>query len=155
MPKKKFIVDLTAEEREELETLISSGADSARKLTRARILLKADEGWTDEAIADALDVGRATVERVRKRFVEWGGISAIERRKPRRRYERKLDGKAEAHLIALACSAPPEGRDRWTLRLLAERVVQLEQVDIESVSHETVRQVLKKTSLNLGDINNG
>jgi transposase len=155
MPKKKFIVDLTAEEREELETLISSGADSARKLTRARILLKADEGWTDEAIADALDVGRATVERVRKRFVEWGGISAIERRKLRRRYERKLDGKAEAHLIALACSAPPEGRDRWTLRLLAERVVQLEQVDIESVSHETVRQVLKKTSLNLGDINNG
>ena len=155
MPKKKYIVDLSAEEREELETLISSGADSARKLTRARILLKADEGWTDEAIVDALDVGRATVERVRKRFVGWGGISAIERRKPRRRYERKLDGKAEAHLIALACSAPPEGRDRWTLRLLAERVVQLEQVDIESVSHETVRQVLKKTSLNLGDINNG
>jgi transposase len=155
MPKKKYIVDLTGEEREELETLISSGADSARKLTRARILLKADEGWTDEAIADALDVGRATVERVRKRFVEWGGISAIERRKPRRRYERKLDGKTEAHLIALACSAPPEGRDRWTLRLLAERVVQLEQVDIESVSHETVRQVLKKTSLNRGDINNG
>jgi transposase len=154
MPKKKY-VDLTEEEREELETLISLGADSARKLTRARILLKADKGWTDEAIADVLDVGRATVERVRKRFVEWGGISAIERRKPRRRYERKLDGKAEAHLIALACSAPPEGRDRWTLRLLAERVVQLEQVDIESVSHETVRQVLKKTSLNLGDINNG
>ena len=135
--------------------MISSGADSARKLTRARILLKADEGWTDEAIADALDVGRATVERVRKRFVEWGGISAIERRKPRRRYERKLDGKAEAHLIALACSAPPEGRDRWTLRLLAERVVQLEQVDVESVSHETVRQVLKKTSSSPGAINNG
>ena len=155
MPKKKYIVDLSAEEREELETLISSGADSARKLTRARILLKADEGWTDEAIVDALDVGRATVERVRKRFVEWGGISAIERRKPGRRYERKLDGKAEAHLIALACSAPPEGRDRWTLRLLAERVVQLEEVDVESVSHETVRQVLKKTSLNRGDINNG
>jgi len=155
MPKKKYIVDLTEAEREELETLISSGVDSARKLTRARILLKADEGWTDKAIAEALDVGRATVERVRKRFVEWGGISAIERRKPRRRYERKLDGKAEAHLIALACSAPPEGRDRWTLRLLAERVVQLAQVDIESVSHETVRQVLKKTSLNLGDINTG
>jgi transposase len=144
MPKKKYIVDLTVEEREELEALISSGVDSARKLTRARILLKADEGWTDKAISEALDVGRATVERVRKRFVEWGGIAAIERRKPRRRYERKLDGDAEARLIALACSAPPEGYERWTLRLLAERVVQLKAVDVESVSHEAVRQVLKK-----------
>ena len=82
MPKKKYIVDLTSEERETLETLLSSGKDSARKLTRARILLKADEGWTDAAISEALDVGTATVERVRKRFVEWGGIRAIERRKP-------------------------------------------------------------------------
>ena len=147
MPKKKYVVDLTVKEREELEALISSGVDSARKLTRARILLKADEGWTDKAISEALDVGRATVERIRKRFVEWGGISAIERRKPRRRYERKLDGDAEARLIALACSAPPEGYERWTLRLLAERVVQLEAVDVESVSHETVRQVLKKNDI--------
>lgn len=155
MPKKKYIVDLTVEEREELEALISSGVDSARKLTRARILLKADEGWTDKAISEALDVGRATVERVRKRFVEWGGIAAIERRKPRRRYERKLDGDAEARLIALACSAPPEGYERWTLRLLAERVVQLKAVDVESVSHETVRQVLKKTTSSPGSMNNG
>lgn len=155
MPNKKYIVDLTEEEREKLETLISSGVASARKLTRARILLKADEEWTDKAISEALDVGRATVERVRKRFVEWGGISAIERRKPRRRYERKLDGEAEARLIALACSAPPKGRERWTLRLLAERVVQLEAVDIESISHETVRQVLKKTRSSPGDMISG
>jgi transposase len=146
MPKKKYIVDLTPDERQELEKLISSGTERARKLARARILLKADEGWTDEAISEALGVGTATVERVRKRFVEWGGIVAIERRKPRRRYERKLDGDAEARLIALACSAPPEGRERWTLRLLAEKLVTLEEVDIESISYETVRSVLKKTN---------
>lgn len=144
MPKKKYIVELTPDEREELETLISSGEASARKLTRARILLKADEDWTDAAISEALDVGTATVERVRKRFVEWGGIAAINRRKPRRRYERKIDGDAEARLIALTCSTPPEGRKRWSLRLLADRLVTLEAVDIESVSHETVRRVLKK-----------
>jgi transposase len=155
MPAKKYIVNLTAEEREELEALISSGVAPARKLTRARILLKADEDWTDKAISEALDVGLATVQRVRKRFVEWGGISAIERRKPRRQYERKLDGDAEARLIALACSAPPEGRKRWTLRLLAERVVTLEAVDIESISHEAVRQVLKKTESSRGDTGNG
>jgi len=155
MPRKKYIVDLTDEEREELEALISSGVAPARKLTRARILLKADEDWTDKAISDALDVGTATVERVRKRFVERGGISAIERRKPRRRYERKLDGDAEARLVALACSAPPEGHKRWTLTLLAEKIVTLEAVDIESVSYETVRRVLKKTGLSLGDTNAG
>ena len=155
MPKKKYIVDLTSEERETLETLLSSGKDSARKLTRARILLKADEDWTDAAISEALDVGTATVERVRKRFVEWGGIRAIERRKPRRRYERKLDGEGEARLVALACSAPPEGRERWTLQLLADKLVALEAVDIESISYETVRRVLKKNGLNLGATNNG
>jgi transposase len=155
MPKKKYIVDLTSEEREALETLISSGVASARKLTRARILLKADEGWTDKRISEALDVGTATVERVRKRFVEWGGIKAIERRKPRRRYERKIDGDAEARLIALACSAPPEGRTRWTLQLLADKLVTLKEVDIDSVSHETVRQVLKKTGLSLGATRDG
>jgi transposase len=155
MPKKKYIVDLTPDERQELEKLISSGTERARKLARARILLKADEGWTDEAISEALGVGTATVERVRKRFVEWGGIVAIERRKPRRRYERKLDGDAEARLIALACSAPPEGRERWTLRLLAEKLVTLEEVDIESISYETVRSVLKKTNSSLGDTSNG
>ncbi len=155
MPKKKYIVDLTSEEREELEALISSGVAPARKLTRARILLKADEGWTDKAISEALDVGTATVERVRKRFVEWGGIKAIERRKPRRQYERKLDGDAEARLIALACSEPPEGRTRWTLQLLADKLVTLEAVDIDSISYETVRRVLKKTGLSLGATNDG
>lgn len=154
MPKKKYIVKLTPDEREELETLISSGKSSARKLTRARILLKADEDWTDKTISEALDVGTATVERVRKRFVETS-LEAINRRKPRRQYERKIDGNAEAYLIALTCSAPPEGRKRWTLRLLADRLVRLEEVDIESVSHETVRQVLKKTNLSLGATNSG
>jgi transposase len=155
MPKKKYIVDLTSEEREELEALISSGVAPARKLTRARILLKADEGWTDKAISEALDVGTATVERVRKRFVEWGGIKAIERRKPRRQDERKLDGDAEARLITLACSEPPEGRTRWTLQLLADKLVTLEAVDIDSISYETVRRVLKKTGLSLGAPNDG
>ena len=155
MPNKKYIVNLTNEERTELEDLISAGVAPARKLTRARILLKADEDWTDQAISEALDVGTATVERVRKRFVEWGGIKAIERRKPRRRYERKLDGEAEAHLIALACSAPPEGRESWTLQLLADTVVTLDAVDIDSVSYETVRRVLKKTRSNRGAMNNG
>lgn len=155
MPKKKYIVDLTSEEREELEALISSGVAPARKLTRARILPKADEGWTDKAISEALDVGTATVERVRKRFVEWGGIKAIERRKPRRQYERKLDGDAEARLITLACSEPPEGRTRWTLQLLADKLVTLEAVDIDSISYETVRRVLKKTGLSLGAPNDG
>jgi len=155
MPKKKYIVNLTSGERRELERLISSGTAPARKLTRARILLKADEGWTDARISEALDVGTATVERVRKRFVEWGGIKAIERRKPRRQYERKIDGDAEARLIALACSTPPEGRTRWTLQLLADKLVTLEDVDIDSVSYETVRRVLKKTGSSPGVTNNG
>jgi transposase len=154
MPKKKYIVKLMPDERQELETLISSGEARARKLTRARILLKADEGWTDKAISAALDAGTSTIERVRKRFVETG-LEAIQRRKPRRRYEHKIDGNAEAHLIALACSVPPEGRARWTLRLLADKLVVLEEVDIKSVSHETVRQVLKKTKSNPGGPSNG
>ena len=145
MPRRKYIVNLTPEEREELEALISSGVAPARKLTRARILLKSDEGWTDKAISEALDVGTPTVERVRKRFVEWGGIKAIERRKPRRQYERKLDGDGEARLIGLACSEPPEERTRWTLKLLADKLVTLEAVDIDSISYETVRRGLKKT----------
>ncbi|HEY89013.1 MAG TPA: helix-turn-helix domain-containing protein [Thermoflexia bacterium] len=152
MPKKKYLVDLTAAEQEELETLISAGVASARKLTRCRILLKAHAGWTDAAISAALDVGSATVARVRQRFVTAGGLVAIERRKPQRQYLRKLDGDAEARLIALACSAPPQGHVRWTLRLLAARVVQLEAVDSTSVSHETVRQVLKKMLSSLGAI---
>ena len=151
--KKKYIVTLTQEERRILQAMLSKGRAAARKLTHARILLKADAGeggpaWNDDAIAEGLEVGRATVERVRKQFVEEGFEAALDRRKPRRQYQRKLDGDGEAHLIALACSQAPEGRIRWTLRLLAERMVQLEQVD--HLSHETVRQVLKKTNLSLG-----
>jgi transposase len=155
MPRKKHIVKLTPEERDELEQMLSSGEERVRKLTRARILLKADEGWTDGAISQALDVGRATVERIRRRFVEEGLEVALNRRPSTREYERLIDGKAEAHLIALACSAPPEGHKLWTLRMLAEKLVALEQVNIESVSHETVRQVLKKTSSNRGSTSNG
>ena len=154
MPK-KYIVTLTQEERETLRQMHSAGEESARKLTRARILLKADEGWTDKAICQALDVHTSTVERARRRFLEEGFEAALNRRPPRRDYERKLDGNAEAHLIALACSSPPAGQKHWTLRLLAEKLVTLKQVDIDSVSHETVRQVLKKTSSNLGKRSNG
>ncbi len=142
--RKKYIVKLTAKEKEQLRMLLSSGKERVRKLTRARILLKANEGWTDRSICVALDVSRPTVERTRRRFVEEGFEASLSHRSPRRVYERRLDGDAEAYLIALACSSPPEGRERWTLRLLAERLVMLEQVDVESVSYETVRQVLKK-----------
>jgi transposase len=151
--KKKYIVTLTEEERQMLWTMISRGKAAARKLSHARILLKADRspggpGLDDAAIASQVQAGRATIERVRKDFVEEGLPAALERRKPRRQYLRKLDGDAEAHLIALACGQAPAGRSRWTLRLLADRMVMLEQVD--HVSYETVRQVLKKTSLSLG-----
>lgn len=149
--RKKYIVKLTWEEKEQLHRLLSSGDERARKLTRARILLKADEGWTDKAITKALDVSRPTVERVRRRFVKRGFEASLSNRSPRRNYERRLDGDAEARLIALACSTPPEGRERWTLRLLAERLVKLEQVDVESVSYETVRQVLKKRTQALAE----
>jgi transposase len=151
--KKKYIVTLTEAERLMLQAMLSRGKAAARKLMHARILLKADAApggpcWEDAAIAQGLEVGRATVERVRKEFVEEGFDAALERRKPRRQYRRKLDGDGEAHLIALACSKAPEGRSRWTLRLLADRMVALEQVD--HLSYETVREVLKKTSLSLG-----
>jgi transposase len=151
--KKKYIVTLTQEERRMLQEMLSRGKAAARKLTHARILLKADAlpdgpGWNDEAIADGLEVGRATVERVRKEFVEEGLEAALERRKPRRLYQRKLDGDGEAHLVALACQKPPEGRSRWTLQLLADRMVQLEYVD--EISYQTVRRTLKKTNSSLG-----
>jgi transposase len=146
---KRYVVTLTAEERWALQALIAAGKASARKLTHARILLKADRdpegpGWNDEEITEGLEVGHATVERVRQQFVEEGLEAALERRKPRRDYRRKLDGDAEAHLIALACGEAPAGRARWTLRLLGERRVALEYVD--TISHETVRRTLKKTS---------
>ena len=151
--KKKYIVTLTGAERRMLQEMLSRGKAAARKLMHARILLKADvgadgPGWDDDAIAQGLEVGRATVERVRKEFVEEGLEAALERRKPRRQYERALDGDDEAHLVALACQKPPEGRSRWTLRLLADRMVQLEYV--EQVSYQTVRRTLKKMNLSLG-----
>ena len=151
--RKIYVVTLTSEERATLRELISSGKAAARKLSHARILLKADNsegglGWIDSTISQALDVGTATVERVRKKFVEEGLETALGRRKPRREYTRKLDGDGEAHLIALACSESPEGSARWTLRLLADRMVALEYID--ELSYQTVRRVLKKTNLNLG-----
>ena len=151
--KKKYIVTLTEEERRTLQAMVSRGKAAARKLTHARILLKADAsaggpGWSDDAIAEGLEVGRATVERVRKTFVEEGFEASLVRRKPRRQYRRKLDGDGEAHLIALACSKAPEGRSRWTLRLLADRMVALEHV--EEISYQTVRRTLKKTRSSLG-----
>lgn len=151
--KKKYIVTLTDEERQRLQEMLSRGKAAARKLMHARILLKADAApggpdWPDGRIAEALDIGQATVERVRKEFVEEGLEAALERRKPRRVYERKLDGDGEAHLVALACQEPPEGRSRWTLRLLADRMVALEYVD--QISYQTVRRTLKKTRSSLG-----
>jgi len=151
--KKKYIVTLTEEERQTLRAMLSRGKAAARKLMHARILLKADvspggPGWKDDAIAEGLDVGRATVERIRKRFLEEGLPAALERRKSRRQYQRALDGDGEAHLVALACQEPPEGRSRWTLRLLADQMVALDYVD--QLSYQTVRRTLKKTNSSLG-----
>ncbi len=147
---KKYKVTLTPEERNSLQELIAAGKASAQKLAHARILLKADAApdgpaWPDTRIAEAVEVNVATVERVRERFVEHGLDAALDRKKQARPSRpRKLDGQAEARLVALACSEPPLGRGRWTLRLLADKLVELEVVD--AVSTETVRQVLKKTS---------
>jgi transposase len=147
---KKYIVRLSGEERKSLESLVSSGKGPARMFTRARILLKADVGeggpsWPDERIAEALDVTVQTIERVRKQLVEEGLDAVMSRRKYIQKVSRKkLDGDAEAHLIALACSETPKGYVRWSLRLLADRMVELGYV--ESISHEAVRRVLKKTS---------
>ena len=150
---KRYKVTLEAEERQHLLDLIAAGQAAARKLTHARILLKANQGeagpgWTDAAIAVAVEVNPATVARVRMRYVAAGLDAAVYRKPPARSYRRRLDGEQEAHLVALACSAPPEGRKRWTLRLLADRLVELEV--IESVSYETVRQALKQTGSSRG-----
>lgn len=142
MPKKLYIVDLTNEEREELVELTRKGQASARKLTRARILLKAAEGWKDEQIVAALDTSDSTVERTRKRFVE-GGLGKALNDDPRPGAKRKLDGRGEAYLIAITCSEPPDEHEHWTLRAIADRLVELGVVD--SISHEAVRQTLKKT----------
>ncbi len=146
MPKKKYLVTLTDDERTQLEQLLRSGKAATRKVTRARILLKASEGWQDSRIVEALSTGRATVERTRQRFVE-ENLAALDER-PRPGNKPKLDAKAEARLIAEACSAAPEGRERWTLQLLADRVVQLQLAD--SYSYEAVRRVLKKTNSSRG-----
>ena len=149
----KYEVRLSDEERARLRTLLGQGQAPARLLTHARILLKADRsdagaGWTDAAIAGALDVGLSTVARVRQRYVEAGLAAALARKGPDRVYERKLDGAGEAHLIALACSAPPPGHAHWTLKLLADRLVAL--AVVESISYETVRRTLKQTTSNPG-----
>jgi hypothetical protein len=147
---KKYVVTLTADEREQLSGMIAAGKAAARRLAHARILLKADAAdggpaWTDGRIAEAVEVSTATVERVRQRFVERGVDAALARKaqdQPSR--ERVLDGAAEAKLIALACSPPPDERARWTLRMLADKLVELEVVP--AVCTETVRRVMKKTS---------
>jgi transposase len=145
---KRYRVTLTAEERSELERMIGGGKAAARKLAHARILLKADEaeggpGWGDGPIAEAVEVGLVTVARVRERFVEEGLAAALVPRPPVRSYARKLDGAAEARLAALACTRPPDGRKRWTLTLLADRLVALGVA--ASLTYEAVRQSLKKT----------
>jgi transposase len=145
---KRHIVVLSEEERARLHTMIGRGVAPASVLTHARILLKANQGearpgWTDAAIAEALEVHPATVARIRSQYVAAGLDAALHRKPPRREYRRTLDGEQEARLAALACSAAPEGRKRWTLRLLAERLVELEVV--ETISYETVRQALKQT----------
>ena len=141
MPAKKYIVRLEPGEREQLLEMTRKGTIGARKMKRAQILLKADEGWKDAAIIQALNTNRSTVERTRKRLVE-GGLDKALNEDPRPGQRARLDGRAEAHLIALACSEAPGGREHWTLRLLADKLVELGVV--ETISHETVRQVLKK-----------
>jgi hypothetical protein len=149
MPAKRFVVALTADERDQLEALTRSGKRSARTVTRARILLLTDQGesgpaWEDRRVAEALGCGSRTVERVRERFVSEGLDDALTHKKPANApRERVLDGAAESRLISLACSATPDGRKAWTLRMLADKLVELEVVD--AVSYETVRRALKKT----------
>jgi transposase len=156
---KKLSVKLTGGQRNLLESLITGGKASARSQTHARVLLKADEGeqgprWSDQRISEALEVGTATVERVRKRFVEGGLLDAVVRRpQPERSPLRKLDGEKEARLIALTCSQHPSGKSRWSMRLLANTMVELDEG--ESVSHETVRRVLKKMRESPGKRSNG
>ena len=154
----KYVVRLDPEEREQLLALVNTGRAAAVKLLHARILLKADVDaggprWTDAEIAEALDTSAATVHRVRQTWVEQGLEAALARKRPTGRQYRKLDGVQEAQLIAVACSAPPEGRVRWTLTLLADKLVELDIVD--TISAECVRTTLKKTTSNRGGRNTG
>jgi len=146
--RKSYIVTLSPEERERLEKLISTGRTSSKRQVRARILLKADTSaagpsWSDEQISEALEISVSTVARVRKRSVEQGLGAVLDRPVVGRPSRRRLDGEQEARLLAVACSPPPEGRARWTMRLLADKMVELDVV--ESISYETVRRSLKKT----------
>jgi transposase len=143
MPRKKYIIDLEDNERQTLVDMTNKGTIKARKFKRAMILLKANEGLSDPQIMAAVGVSRPTVERIRKRYVE-GGLEKALNEDPRPGQRRKLDGRGEAFLIATACSDAPEGHDHWALRLLADRMVELGVV--ESISYETVRRTLKKTS---------
>lgn len=152
MPKRSVVL-LTEADRTVLTDLIVGGSTAARTQTHARILLKADQGpdgpaWTDARIAAALEIGERTVARVRARWVDHGLEDALHRRRPQREYRRKLDGAAEAHLIALACAARPAGKQRWSVRALAAKLVETEVV--ESIGRETVRTTLKKTSSSPG-----
>jgi transposase len=156
--RKRYAVELAEEERRYLKGLIAAGTAPASKLAHARILLKADQapggpGWVDTVIAEAVEVSQPTVCRVRRQYVEQGLAAALDRRSPARRYERKLSGEQEARLVALSCSTPPAGRARWSLRLLADRLVELEIVD--AVSYQTVRRVLKKTRSSRGARSSG
>jgi transposase len=158
MPKKKYIVSLTVSERKFLEQLTKKGKIAAYKMNHARILLKADinqkeGGWTDRQIGRSLDIGHATIERVRQRFVEFGIELALSRREQKKRRSKIIDGEKEAYLIAIACSQRPSGKSNWTLQMLADKMVELNYV--EQVSTETIRQTLKKTNLNLGSMNPG
>lgn len=158
MPKKKYIVDLTPSERSELSKITNKGKTAAYKMNHARIWLKADinqegGGWTDSKISESLNISRATIERVRQRFVEEGLESALKRKEQPNRRPKIIDGEKEAYLIALACSETPVGKSSWTLQMLADKMVELKVV--EQVSIETIRQSLKKTNLNLGFMNLG
>ena len=153
MPTKKYRIRLTADEQQELKALVSRGQAAAYKQTHARILLMSDEaredgGMKDADITGALGVGQSTVERIRKRCVEEGIYSALNRKEQLRRRRKILDGEGEARLIAMACAEPPDGRANWTLKLLADQLVESEIV--ETISTETVRRVLKKTNSSRG-----
>jgi hypothetical protein len=153
MRQTKYAVYLSEPERAGLRTLVGSGVAPARRLTHARILLKAEQGeggavWADAAIAGALDIHPDTVARVRRAYVSGGLEAALARKTPDRIYARSFDGESEAHLVALTCSTPPDGRERWTLRLLAEELVRMEVV--ETVSYETVRRTLQQTRSSRG-----
>ena len=152
MVREKYGVGLTPEQRNQLQHLIRAGKRSARVIIRARILLKTDEGWTAPQVAEALDVAEGTVFRIKRRFVE-AGLEGVLKDRPQAHRYRKLDDRGEAHLIALACSEPPEGHEHWTLRLLAGKVVELGLAP--SLSHETVRLHLKKTPSSRGRSRSG